>query len=65
MTTKLKHMVSKRKRRFVENEFDLDLTCILLQKIVTDKPVTSCNSVMNICAKIMPLGHLHSAHLAI
>ena len=34
MTTKLKPMP----RRFVESGFDLDLTCILLQKIVTDKP---------------------------
>lgn len=39
MTTKLKHLVSKRKRRFVENGFDLDLTCILPQKIMSDKPV--------------------------
>ena len=46
MTTKLKHLVSKRKRRFVENGYDLDLTCILLQNFMSDKPVklVSCVS---------------------
>ena len=33
MANRLKHLVSKRKRRFVENGFDLDLTCILTKLI--------------------------------
>ena len=33
MATRLKHLVSKRKRRFVENGFDLDLTCKWLAKV--------------------------------
>ena len=37
MANRLKKLVSKRKRRFVENGFDLDLTCILTTSICMKK----------------------------